>query len=198
MTEALQVMTSEKAHEREQRIISLAIRHANITWQLGKEIYEGIQEKCFIALGYQTPQEWILDPNGIGRYVGKSVAYRDRALYEKFVIELGIPQEELEQYDPVKLEKILPLITPENKDDMIGLLDNSRQDLEESLAELKGRKTPKQERFENGFQGGAFKLVPVNPGCEKIVTFGQRKSMGWVRCEVFPDGEKSFMVWIEG
>ena len=178
MTEALQVMTPEKAHEREQRIISLAIKQANITWQLGKEIYEGIQEKCYIALGYHNPKEWILDPNGIGKYVGKSVAYRDKALYEKFVVELEMPEEELEQHDVVKLEKIMPYVTPENKADMIGLLDNSRQDLEESLAGLKGRKTPKQERFENGFKGGAFKLVPVNPGCEKIVTFSQMKSLG--------------------
>jgi len=222
MTEALQVMTpedgvevqysivndlenfrkqviSQGGEENEQGIIRCKQFMAANYFEMGERLLIGEEEEHWRDHGCDSFWEWVRDPNGIDLPSGgDSQTFKMMRITRILIRECNIPAKELIPYDKTKLELIASVITPDNKEAMMGLLKNSRQDLRESLAEKRNKKTPKQERFENGFKGGAFKLVPVNPGCEKIVTFSQMKSLGPVPCEVFKDGENSFMVWIEG
>lgn len=158
--------------------------------ELGRRLSLAQTESHWQSLGYDSFDQWLADPRGVD--IGKSTAYRLMAVHKKFVGELGMTDGELVGYDTTKLEMLVPYVSPENKEDMVGMLALSRSDLHESLAEKFGKQTSRQQRFEAGFNGGTYLLEAIGGAFAGSVTEGAEE-LGYIKAFLWKKGSQFFI-----
>ena len=98
---------AERAHDLEQAVVvgSLSARRA---WISMAEALHAIQsERLYELLGYEKFTEWIAAPE---ISLGRSQAYALSSIYQTFVVEKGVPIDDLSYIEPSKLAETLPKV----------------------------------------------------------------------------------------
>ena len=185
----------QKAETVEQTIKGLLKSITLSSLEVGRLLTLVDEERLWEVMEYGSIVEWASDPQGVD--LGKSSVYCFMGVYKKYVLELGMGTDELTGVDITKLDMLKRHITPENKDDMLGLLALSRADMIESLAELSNRKTPKLLQLENGLKPGPYMLVALERGDMTGIdnAFNGATPLGRVILDVFVDKMGSFVCW---
>jgi len=132
---------SERAWEIHRQIVALKT-HAEETFIiLGRAIYEFAEIEGWRKLGYRSFGEYLADPEV---NLTERTAYRLKAVYEKFVQELGWSPSALLPAGVSKLEMIRPYVDNQNAGEMIALASElSRSDLEIELGRrFRGEREP--------------------------------------------------------
>jgi len=76
-------------------------------WDLAKHLYEFDQEEAWSALGYETQQEWLAQPEiGMTRSAYFALVRRHREL----VVVRQLPESTLAELDPSKVDIVMPAI----------------------------------------------------------------------------------------
>ena len=98
---------AERAHDLEQAVVvgSLSARRAWIT--MAEALHAIQSERLYELLGYEKFTEWIAAPE---ISLGRSQAYALSSIYQTFVVEKGIPIEDLTWIEPSKLAETLPKV----------------------------------------------------------------------------------------
>lgn len=98
---------AERAHDLERAVVvgSLSARRA---WISMAEALHAIQsERLYELLGYERFTEWIATPE---ISLGRSQAYALTSIYQTFVVEKGVPVDDLAYIEPSKLAETLPAV----------------------------------------------------------------------------------------
>jgi hypothetical protein len=105
------------AEERQARIEHCQQLHTQIAaslragrealWLFAKAVYEFDQEHGWSALGYDTLNDYLADPEIAVR---RSTYFQARKRYEKIVIQRGVQSNRLDSLDPSKVDLVLPAI----------------------------------------------------------------------------------------
>jgi hypothetical protein len=105
------------AEEREARIQHCHELHTQIAaslragrdalWQFAKAVYEFDQENGWSALGYETLNDYLADPEIAVR---RSTYFQARKRYEKIVVQREVKSDRLDSLDPSKVDLVLPAI----------------------------------------------------------------------------------------
>ena len=110
-------------------------------YEKGRILYEVFQEKQYQALGYETLNSYIAQPE---INLSRSSAYLYKQIWAKFVIELGIVPQELMGVGVTKLRKLIKYVDDDNWPLLLQLARTlSKSDLEKELAEMFGEE-PKE------------------------------------------------------
>jgi len=98
---------AERAYELEREVVtgSLSARRAWI--QMAAALHAIQSERLYELLGYEQFTEWIATPE---ISIGRSQAYYLASIYQTFVVENGVPLDDLNYIDPSKLADTLPAV----------------------------------------------------------------------------------------
>lgn len=91
-------------------------------WQLAKSLYEFNEEHGWTALGYESQGEWLAQPE-IG--MSKRNYHRMVRLWNHTVVLRSIPEEDVIEIEPSKMEIVLPSIES-NKKTVVEALEDAR------------------------------------------------------------------------
>jgi hypothetical protein len=98
----------QEAYRLEQ-VICLIIGAMRVAWvEIAARLYQFAQIKGWESLGYETFHEWASSPS-LGD-IGVAHAYSLVETYREFVIERGIPEDELAAVPQSKLKAVLPAV----------------------------------------------------------------------------------------
>jgi hypothetical protein len=76
-------------------------------WAFARAVYEFDQENGWSALGYETLNDYLADPEIAVR---RSTYFQARKRYEKIVIQRSVESSRLDSLDPSKVDLVLPAI----------------------------------------------------------------------------------------
>lgn len=98
---------AERAFELEKEVVtgSLSARRAWI--QMAAALHAIQSERLYELLGFERFTEWIATPEIA---LSRSQAYALSAVYQTFVVEHGIPVDDLSYIEPTKLAETLPAV----------------------------------------------------------------------------------------
>lgn len=98
---------AERAHELERAVVvgSLSARRAWI--EMAQALHTIQSERLYELLGYERFTEWIATPE---ISLGRSQAYALTSIYQEFVVERGVPVDDLAYIEPTKLADTLPAV----------------------------------------------------------------------------------------
>lgn len=85
--------------------------------EIGRLLKENKDNRFYEVLGHETFESYISSPE---LSMSRSAVYTLIQIYEKLVLKLNIPAEELMDTDWTKLQKILPSINEDNKQDLLS------------------------------------------------------------------------------
>jgi|SRR5215469_1370601 len=112
-------------------------------WELAKSLYEFNEEHGWTALGYDSQGEWLAQPE-IG--MSKRQFHRMVRIWNQTVVLRAIPEEDVIEIEPSKMEIVLPAIEA-NKKSVVEALEDARslgvRDLREAYIGPQG--TPQSE-----------------------------------------------------
>jgi hypothetical protein len=97
----------DSAFIRGEKIKSLKHDAERTFLELGQELYEFVQCRDFKALGMDTFEEWIAQPDV---NISRTLAYRLMGIYETFVLQYEVPLAGLLEAGTTKLDKIRPQV----------------------------------------------------------------------------------------
>ena len=135
-----QLTTANDAHARHRRIVELRDMGETIFLQLGKELYEFEKHRDYAALGYASFNSYLADPDVD---ISPRTAYRLKAVYSKYILEMSLPPEAVAGIGYTKLSMISSQVTSDNAEEWLvkaGTL--SRSDI---IRELKDNDVNYQE-----------------------------------------------------
>jgi hypothetical protein len=112
----------ETCHELELTIKDSILHGRQAMWELSKALYQFNEEHGWSALGYETQGEWLAQPE-IG--ISSRQYHRMVRLWKETVITRAIPEEEVAEIEPSKLEIVLPAIEA-NKTTVVEALEDAR------------------------------------------------------------------------
>ena len=98
---------AERAYELERAVVvgSLSARRAWV--HMAEALYAIQSERLYELLGYERFTDWIATPE---ISLGRSQAYALTSVYSEFVVERGIPLDDLAYVEPTKLAETLPAV----------------------------------------------------------------------------------------
>lgn len=98
---------AERAHDLERAVVvgSLTARRAWIT--MAEALHAIQSERLYEWLGFERFTEWIATPE---ISLGRSQAYALTSIYQTFVVEKGVPVDDLAYIEPTKLAETLPYV----------------------------------------------------------------------------------------
>lgn len=98
---------ADRAFELQKEVVtgSLSARRAWV--QMAAALYAIQSERLYELLGYERFTEWIATPE---ISLGRSQAYYLTSIYQTFVVEKGIPLDDLSYIEPSKLAETLPAV----------------------------------------------------------------------------------------
>jgi hypothetical protein len=125
MTKADTIATD--AWARHQRIVALRQLVEQTFLELGEELYWFEREQAYRDIGYPSFNAYLGDPEV---NISRSLAYRLKGVYQRFVLELGSPAARLLEAGADKLDVIRPHVDQDNADEWINKASAlSRSDL---------------------------------------------------------------------
>jgi hypothetical protein len=98
---------TDSAFIRAEKIKSLKHDAERTFLKLGQELYEFVQRRDFKALGVDTFEEWIAQPDV---NISRTLAYRLMGIYETFILQYEVPLAGLIEAGSTKLDKIRPQV----------------------------------------------------------------------------------------
>jgi hypothetical protein len=142
-------LTPEEIDERREACYELEVsikdaigRGRAAMWDLAKSLYSFNEEHGWSALGYDTQGEWLAQPE-IG--MSKRQYHRMVRIWKETVITRSIPEADVIEIEPSKLEIVLPAIEA-NRTSVVEALEDARsmgvRDLRETYIGPQGTPTP--------------------------------------------------------
>jgi hypothetical protein len=132
----------DACHELEVSIKDAIGRGRVAMWDLAKSLYVFNEEHGWSALGYETQGEWLAQPE-IG--MSKRQYHRMVRIWKETVITRAIPEADVIEIEPSKLEIVLPAIES-NKTSVLEALEDARsmgvRDLRETYIGPQSAPTP--------------------------------------------------------
>jgi len=102
--------------------------------ELGRQFKEIKDHKHYKTLGYESFNQYLATPEVTFH---SSTAYRLIQIYEKFVIEFGVPEDKLIQVDRKKLEMLIPFVDKNNYEEWFyKAKELTRYDLDKEIKQL--------------------------------------------------------------
>ena len=124
----------ERINERHHKIIALKTNIEKTFLDLGKELHELVEGREYIDMGYASFEQYVSDPD-INISVRK--AHQCKAVYRKYVLELGVQPDALLAAGVTKLELVARLVAEDNKWEWIAnAAALSKKDLEGRLKDM--------------------------------------------------------------
>jgi|TARA_R100001530_G_scaffold116143_2_gene83185 hypothetical protein len=104
---------AKKVFEKHQSILEITRARNNTTLILGKFLHEMLEDNKYETISGEDTSfaSYLADPEV---NISRSTAYRYVGIYRKFVLELGIPLEDLQGLDIIKLDKIQKVVNKKN------------------------------------------------------------------------------------
>lgn len=100
---------AEEAHQVDQRI-RLKVRQMRGLWvELAAELHDFHERKLWRALGHDSFEAWLNDPEFEGD-LGRRWVYELIAVYEQLVVERGVDPSRLQRLHVSKVREVLPAI----------------------------------------------------------------------------------------
>ena len=124
-------LTVDDAHKRHSTIVQLRGMGEMIFLKLGKELYEFENDRCYTTLGYASFNSYLADPDVD---ISPRTAYRLKAVYKKYILEMSLPPEAVASIGYTKLSMIAPQVDKDNVDEWIAKAETlSRADIIKEL-----------------------------------------------------------------
>jgi len=149
-------------------------------WELAKSLYEFNEEHGWTALGYDSQGEWLAQPE-IG--MSKRQFHRMVRIWNQTVVLRSIPEEDVIEIEPSKMEIVLPAIES-NKKSVVEALEDARslgvRDLREAYIGPQGTPTSDHEAEEDatGTDAKGKKKDSGPPFIQPAAVFDSWVSMG--------------------
>lgn len=187
----------KEAFDEQSKIIELVKETGRKICELGKRLIPFRDNRQWAYLGYNSFQEWYQD---IG--LSKTTIYRSISIYETFVLQFGLPEDEVFSKDIKKLDRILPLrnlkqedgtpiLNEETAEEWIDKCSLSETDLIKEINEQRGVK-PELDRLEedeNLFKG-TYVLVKTTENVSELRQLSSKK----LPVEFYKNAEGDFVV----
>jgi|GEM_PF-2889097 len=181
----------DRAFKQQQEILGIIREAGRQMCNLGKQLIPFRDERMYRFLGYTSFQEWYQD---VG--LSKTSVYRAINLYETFVLQFGLEEDEVYNHDIKKLDRLLPLknkkneegdpiLNDENADEWVSKCVLSEGDLIREINEAKDEEPSESDRMEEeeNLWKGLYKLVKVEKSMDDV----EQVSSGKIRVEIHKD-----------
>ena len=120
--------TPDEAHERREKIIELKRYTNRFMYGLGGQLEAGHCGKDWLALGYESEDDWLLDPQGIGLKPRTARFYR--LIYRqwlKIFKTLGLTEDDLQDIDYTKIPHVAKAIDAgKDKDEILTAIEEAK------------------------------------------------------------------------
>ncbi len=190
---------ADEAFKEQEKILDL-VKEAGITiCKLGKRLIPFRDEKMWFYLGYSSFQEWY---QNVG--LSKTTIYRAINIFETFVLEYKIPEEEVYACDVKKLDMLLPLknatsdgkpvLNVETASDWLAKASTlSQGDLITEVQTARGKKSTVEKLVESeSLFKGTYVLVKTTEDVSQLRVISDKK----VPVEMYKNDEGDFIVRI--
>jgi len=128
-----EIVAADDAWARHRRIVDLRNRAEQTFLDLGEELYWFEAEKQYKAMGYETFEAYLADPEVD---IARLTAFRLKGVYEKYRLDLEVSPVKLLPAGYSKLYAVKPYVTPENVGEWVDKAASlSRSDLKREIAE---------------------------------------------------------------
>lgn len=190
---------ADEAFKEQEKILDL-VKEAGVTiCKLAKRLIPFRDEKMWFYLGYSSFQEWY---QNVG--LSKTTIYRAINIFETFVLEYKIPEEEVYACDVKKLDMLLPLknatsdgkpvLNGETASDWLAKASTlSQGDLITEVQTARGRKSTVEKLVESeSLFKGTYVLVKTTEDVSQLRVISDKK----VPVEMYKNDEGDFIVRI--
>ena len=125
----------ERINERHHKIIALKTNIEKTFLDLGKELHELVEGREYIDMGYASFEQYVSDPD-INISIRKG--HQCKAVYKKYVLDLGLHSDALLPAGVTKLELVAQLVHTENVWEWIATASTlSVKDLHARIKDMK-------------------------------------------------------------
>lgn len=133
-------VTATTAHARHTRLVELRNLGETIFLELGRELFEFERDRCYTILNYHSFNSYLASS---GVDISPRTAYRLKAVYKKYVLDLDLPPLSLVAAGYTKLSMIAEQVDSDNVSEWIAKAETlSRADI---IRELKDNDVNYQE-----------------------------------------------------
>ena len=120
-------LTANAAHTRHLRLVELRNMGETIFLELGRELFEFERDKCYQALDYTSFNSYLASS---GVDISTRTAYRLKAVYKKYVLDMGLEPLSLVAAGYTKLSMIAPQVSSDNAAEWLAKAETlSRADI---------------------------------------------------------------------
>jgi hypothetical protein len=189
----------QEAFDEQGKILDLVKEAGRTICQLAKRLIPFRDERMWFYLGYTSFQEWY---QNIG--LSKTTIYRAINIFETFVLEYKISEDDVYACDIKKLDMLLPLknatidgATVLNEESVSEWLEKaktlSQGDLITEVSSARGKKSTVQNLIENeNLYRGTYVLVKTTEDVSQLRVMSDKK----VPVELYKNDEGDFIVRI--